>query len=487
MDNINIIKNILKVDNITEKYQKYYYLNNREYCCSDIILKPQFTNIKNYNYILPIKKLSDYYYEAHTNYYTEIYNKYKSVKFDKFINIQDNDSDLNLILFEYIKCFPKMRAIIVYPISNIHDIKNTEFFSFLNDNGIIHGIKTLYLNKKQVQGAIYQIYYDKSGFKNMKAIIGKQKKSNAYNKKNKFYIIFYELNGDISKIVGTDAPFKVHLRNMVRKHSGQPDDTKLNFFLHISDTFTETIELGGLFLNKNSLELLKYQRLDRILDKGFNKSLLLFMTYKNWLYQNIDTIDMNRFMLFSSVVLYSLGMRDISDLDLMINHIPNDPKFKQLINDTFFDENNFQLFDVSFKGLGDWIIGGKKEYLNEWFEIEYPQLFGAIDLQDIFLNPKFYYYYFGIKIISVKADIARRIKRSRPAAYADLIALMTFTEQIIDIPSLPDGYWLNQVYYKYTPDEIKKQLNTISNYLKYRYHIQLSIDEIKKILKIFSS
>jgi hypothetical protein len=143
----------------------------------------------------------------------------------------------------------------------------------------------------------------------------------------------------------------------------------------------------------------------------------------------------------------------------------------------------FESVDTHIEGRGAWTIGGEKERLFDWFNKEWPVLYGAKSMDDTVLNPMHHFYYFGIKIISMKADIKRRLKRERPAAFADLIALNKLTNANIKLEPLSKGYWKNAEYFEFTDYEIKDLYKKIVWYLRSRYSINLSIDDVKKLVK----
>jgi hypothetical protein len=175
---------------------------------------------------------------------------------------------------------------------------------------------------------------------------------------------------------------------------------------------------------------------------------------------------------------------------MIVHYLPNSENTK---TSKFFDtihmylENQktsfpFVVDGASIKGRNGWVVGGPKEYLIEWFEKDWPNMFGAPSMDDVILNPKFHYYYFGIKIVSMEGDTKRRIQRSRPAAYADLFAMRKFVLDKLEIPKVPEGYWKNHVYYKFSDTEKRELIKKIIYYLKSRYNLIVTVDEIKQIL-----
>lgn len=485
-DKKKTLQRVFQTEEININNLDYYYTDKSVYCC-DIDLKPM-TEVEDFDYLAPIRYLNNYYADNSSNFYQTLLDR--SWSFDKPFYLRDYDYDQDEILLQYSKCIKKSSLMIVWPLSKIKSVdqlKQSKFYKELEKNGDVHWIKELNLTKKQVQGVIYQVYYDKSGFKDMRAIQGKQEKSGANDPNNKFFVIMYKAK-DFNQVSGKDAPLKVKLREILRSESGESENTKPNLFLHITDNHTHVCELAQLFCNKNSMRLLQYQRLDRIFYKDFYKSIILLMTYKNWLYQNVVLADHIRFLLFSSIVIYSLGLRDINDLDLLLylgsSQKTNTEKLDDLIKKAFVDQGTkFNFVDVSYKKDGIWYAGNEVKDNQEWFETEWPNMYDAKNMDETFLNPKYHYYYFGVKIISMIADFKRRVQRARAAAYADLIALDRIIHVQIDIPPVPKTYWSAHEFKEYTEKDIYTLYKKIQWYLRKRYNLFLEIDEIKKYVK----
>lgn len=476
------IKNVgdIKKDNL-----EFYYTDIKTFCCDDD-LKPTFEKIKTHDYIEPIKKLSEYFKGTKDNYYEYLLNKYNNYKFEKPFFFSNSDYELDEIMMQYIKCFEKSSIMIVWPIANIENIKTTKFYDELSKNGTVHAVKNISLSRKQVQGCIYQIYYDKSGFKRLDAIKGKARCGRADNKRNNFHIIFYEAN-NFKELSGKDAPLKVKLRNTLKETSG--NEGKPNYYLHVTDNHTHVVELSQLFCNKNSLRMIHYQRLDRISyqERNLTPAHIYMQTYKKWLYKMIHPRDHPRFMIFSSFVLYMLGLRKFNDIDLLIHHLPEISKTKdffKIIDKYMVNEETKLIFpEATIKGKYGWKEGGKDEYLIEWREKEWPSMYGAKSIDDTYLNPRHHFYYFGLKVIGLKPFLKRRIKRARPAAYADLIAFKELIYYEVNVPPVPIGFWKNHVYYDYTNRKKNELYMKIKWYLRKRYYIDMSLEKIKKVIK----
>ena len=120
-------------------------------------------------------------------------------------------------------------------------------------------------------------------------------------------------------------------------------------------------------------------------------------------------------MLFSSIVLYLIGNREINDLDLYIDNI--EPEIAEKVKQ--FDEDEmYKYIEYSMKGNeSKWPL-----HWNSWLD-EWARKSGAKYFEEIISCQRFHFYFLGVKIISLNCDIQRRIIRNRPRATADLIAL----------------------------------------------------------------
>lgn len=450
-----IISNIFKKNDLNEKLEKYYFVNKFEYCC-DIDLKILF-EINDFDYLQPIKKLENYFKGSESNYYSNLLKTFINHKFNRPIQITNFNYELDEILLQYIKCIKNISCLLIWPIANIKDLHETEFYKFLSKNGRIHGIKQLDLTYKQIQGIIYQIYYDKSGFKNFKSIKAKQERSLANKNLNKIILIFFQAD-NFQQISGKDAPLKNHLRELLKKESGQDQNLKINFFLHATDNHTQCIELAQLFCNKNSLKLLEYQRLDQLLHKNFDKSLLMTMTFKNWLYQEIDLIDQIRFLIYNNIIWYILGLKNVNNLDLnFLNGKDIEDKIKYFLID---EKTKFPFINL--------------------LESEFDKTCGQNNIPIIdekLLNPKYHLYYFGIKIISLSQEIKRRIILNKPNGYSDLIAISKWTNHKIKLPIKKKNFCFD------INDENKTQFfDKLKSYLTKNHNINMNFD---KIIELF--
>jgi hypothetical protein len=461
-------------------------------------------NIKNcINCALPhdnMECLNKYY--KNISFYKKNITKAKEIKLPYVTNKQDDDIDF--ILLEYIKYTKNVLPIILWPTiaskTFFQDKKSKPFMDFLHKNGKILIIKLIKLTKKQAESFIFQIYSSSAHFKIYQNLLhGLKMKQFKKDTDNPLIIIFWvpKLNNKI--YFGDNNLQKKKLRNLLFKtyekelsDDYSDDEYKKKDLIHITNCELETIELAQLIFNRNSLEMMKYQRMDILIGKyrKFTKSIIILNLYKKILYLNFQLIDINRFLAFSSIVLFALGLRDINDIDAFFYHKPGfisseTDKLKYLI-DEFISENlggkKRQVIEFTVKGYGDWDFKNYKEYPHKWFEEKLPKLYGANTYENVIFNPKFHFYFLGIKCVSYQGDFARRASRNRPASIADLIAVNRMTHLKINIPKLPEKIWVNHKEITIDDKEKNNIIRKIKNYLEYRYSIFINQNEIDKLI-----
>lgn len=435
--------------------------DTKTYCCKEPQLNPLFEDIQPYDFIGPIKKLNEFFSQSlypEQNYYQYIYDKYKNtfqeIYQKKYLYIQGNGYAINELALQYTKCFPQMNLSIIF--SEIFNPKKIAEYKNLKN---IHILKKLYLNLNQVLAIINSYYSYEPSFRNYNRLLQIAKEIMKEKRIILCYVFFYLPKNNKNNLINPT-----------------------NNIYHINN-FNLMIDLAQIFFNKTSLETLKYQRLDRILRKESDPSHVMLMSYKSQLYKNFTQLEQLNFMIFSSAVLYIIGTTYSADIDFVVNEKGNSEKFKKEVLKLFESKNEFDIFDLSMRGHRGWEIGGKKEYLDQWLQYDWPNLFGAPDLTTVYFHPKYHFYYLGVKFICLEADVARRIQRMRPTSYADLISLKIFNGIIPDIPEMPDKIWFNHKEIIITKEIVINFFKKTKKYLKEWHNIDISYSEISNFIK----
>ena len=357
--------------------------------------------------------------------------------------------------------------------------------TYANDY-ILYGIKHMNIKYSMIHKIMYQLLFARMIIKT---------KNDLYDfisDKCKF------LAGYSDKMI--DITVLIVCKKDLNKKYPSCDVIENDFYAYIPKTKEEIWNCACVFLSSSTLSFLDKQNFDFFLTKDMEPSKKMFLKYKKWLNTNVTEIYQPQFMLFSSVILYLLGHRAMNDLDLYIHTIPDE--LTQKLNE--FNTNEiFKYIDFKIKGTSNW-----PPHWNTWLD-EWAQKSGAKYFEEVLGNPKYHFYFLGVKIISLECDVVRRLERNRPRAVADLIALRKRYSYRVDIPAIKpvsinyiklfdkteseiaelikQGGKLNEENREIcitTETDITKFINTVIYALHTRYRMTFSILEVKKELNM---
>jgi len=178
-------------------------------------------------------------------------------------------------------------------------------------------------------------------------------------------------------------------------------------------------------------------------------------------------------LIFSGSILEILGTTVAADLDIIAWNPDN--------KDVFLQSD----VDVSLWNGKEYITndGTAKEYTTNWFNSEYPALYGAQSMEETIFDPRFHFYWKGLKFISLDAVIKRLIKRSSPSGYVDLLILQKIGVPIPFPIAVPATAIRQGKEYNYTTNSGQQQLlKTIQFYLKSWHNQTVSTQYLQKKL-----
>jgi endonuclease/exonuclease/phosphatase family metal-dependent hydrolase len=416
------------------------------WCCNKEI-KPLFDDIDEGDYVEPLKRLNNPY----TN---------------EFITKEPNDTMMNF----YIKSMKDISIITIFPKALKQKDNMKKLIDKLKKNGTIHYTKELTVNFYTMYNIAYQLYAHERRMKLNSHIIYKLNKLgfNDVHDSHNIMVIVYNHKNESVPIKGNSSPFKIELRELFTLS----EDDSLYDFLHVNNDDNEAYEYSNIFFNENTLRFLQKQQSWKILD--MKHSIRLFNRLKEF-YHNNSLNEVENSIVFSSGILFSYGLREINDLDVIMLESKN-TTYEQIKE---FNSNNIKNkfdLDISYEK--------SPEFNEDWIKElnSRAEMCGAKDYKELILNPKYHYYFMGMKFLRLKCDIFIRFKRGRPAQITDLLVLRQ---------SHNLNYQLSIPKETKTYDESKKMdiikkvdendfLKTVKHYLDKRYYIDLSIDNIKK-------
>ena len=402
------------------------------------------------------------------------------IKNKKVINTFDDDID-NIVL-NALNYYDNLNTFVIF--GKDKSVSYKYFVDNFKEDYILYGIKHLELNASMIPKILYQLLFSRMIIKNKSDL----------NDTIKFLCNYTE------KMINITVLF-VCKRDITKKYP-KCDVIQDDLYIYIPNTKEEIWNISTIFFSSSTLKFLNIQNFDYFLTKDMEKSKSMFLKYRKWLNTNVEGKYQPQFMLFSSVILYLLGHRAMNDLDLYIHTIPTNIQERL---EEFKTNEVFNFIDFKIKNTDNW-----PNYWDTWLD-EWAQKCGAKYFEEILGNPKYHFYFLGVKIISLECDVERRLCRNRPRAFADLIALRKRYAYDVIIPRIPITSTEYNDITKKTPSEIAKLISeggilnevnkevcitrdidqvkfmsTIIYALHTRYRMTFTVDDIKRELNMLS-
>ncbi len=297
-------------------------------------------------------------------------------------------------------------------------------------------------------------------------------------------------------------------------------EDKINF--NIISKFKYNTDLVNILLGIESLNLLKYQNIDRFcqffIDPKLKKISNLIEGYINK-HNQFQWYDRDHIMIFSGMISQILGFTYTQDIDLLIvndlanfSYINDVMKILYSVSKSSYDAH-FLLRDKKWikiygkydkltkkkqrkskktkkksTNLGKSDIGNYKfkklDYQNQWLTYTLPQLAGAQDIYEVISNPKFHTHFLNIKLISVDFYLQRRLTRFSTGDIVDLLMINKLNN--VKIPRkicFPNMNVRAGQIYLYDDKLIEKYYKDIKKFMKLWHNNHISVEDLKKNIK----
>lgn len=404
------------------------------------------------------------------------------------------DDDIDQIMLHAINMYDNLNAFVIFGKN-----KNSAYKYYqteLSNDYSIYGIKYLEIKVENIIKILYQLLFPR--------IIIKNKLHFMDVIKEQYRFIWNYITNEKANIYDMDVTVLILCKRDIKKKYPSHDIVNDKYVVYIPNTKDEIQHTTGVFFCSGTLRFTEIQNFDFFLTKENIESKNMFLKFRNWVFENVEPNMQSQFMLYSSVVLYLIGHRSMNDIDIYIHTIPEELQLK--IGTLLEDDEFGEVFDISIKNPIDskrWPL-----YWDTWLDI-WAQKCGAKYFEEILANPRYHFYFLGIKVISLDCDVIRRLERGRPRAYADLISLRKRYGYRVSIPEVPDkmttyyplseisdderrdyiekGGILNELQKEIEmiiPTDINKFINTIIYALQTRYRMKFTDNEIRKELNM---
>ena len=433
-----IINNLFHIDQkkINQDHLKYYHVDKN----TDYIYTHHTTlydDIKEYDFMGPIKKLSEYFGEQ--SYYSKIlkfYNEsYKNIKepLDKQLPETFTDPlDKDLIALEYIKCRKNMFVVTVWPIVT-KNISEKEIIDILSFHGNVCYVKKLTITKKGLYNLMFWMY-DEFTYSYRHDFISKKIEYIHATSDNEIILFFLD-NVNNSHLAGQGSPAKKDIRNKLsdklKSNNLNLENVRGNDLVHINDYFYQTVQYAQMVLNENTISMLEEQSTENIALDFMSEPILKIQTYKKWCLQNLSMLQRDRLLIMGGVVLFSYGFRKSNDIDSIFVSIgentESEKKLKKLLAYNFCDKRTkFPFADIGIENSEYW--------RDSWTEknTQILSYFGIDNFIEVITDPRNHFFFQGFKCYLLKHEILRKIYRNKTHEdHSDFIILSHLYPEIV--------------------------------------------------------
>jgi hypothetical protein len=459
--------------------QQSYYFSDRFSTYNGLNPDVMFPDIAEYDYLKPIELLNEYYggETGGENFYSTIIKD--NITFDKRglhkFNYFDNDIR-DEIMLQYVKCRKDMYVITLWPLAHKLGIeKIDEFIKSLDELGITAYVKTVGINKNTIKNLMFWMYNEFTFQARLDFINSKLEYSHVTDENNAVTFIFFD-NVKKLQIAGQNSKDKKMLREKLLKILNMNDDKNIrgNDVIHINDYFYQTIEYSQMILNKNTLQLLKEQNINKLINGFFSDSNLKYQTFRNALYSNFSLLEISRIVVIGGSILYAYGIRKFTDIDAIFSSTHStETEYEKYLESVIYDNFVSKDTKISFIDL-------QKEKSQHWKESlteKNNQVFNSVNIKstiDLITNPANHLYFQGIKLYKLDAEILRKFMRIRDSNIhnknKDLMDLLM-------IINLNDGLISEFVNYSFE----NKELTINKKYEKYIGTDKMKIDNLSEL------
>lgn len=181
----------------------------------------------------------------------------------------------------------------------------------------------------------------------------------------------------------------------------------IEYAMHINDDHDETVDMGDIVFNENSIDCLRYSDPKKV------KSLANFNTLTSLIKEKLGK-SIENVVIYNSAVLSAFGIRDCSDIDFL-----HDPRVPILANMHPLLSNQNQFFKRNYVILEDFY--GKHYILEDIpdalssinLDQETPSLRKKISIDDLLYNPHYYFHFHNLKFATLEFMHYFKEKRGR--------------------------------------------------------------------------
>ena len=241
------------------------------------------------------------------------------------------------------------------------------------------------------------------------------------------------------------------------------------------------LELVLVLLGIESLNFLNHQNLDNYCsDIILNNSIDLFNNLKKFknILNKISWLERDRILVFGGLIYHFLGTLHTKDIDITIFCKNNDQKntYIEYFKDTNLDIFYFIKGDIPKTSLYYWY---------NWLFYKLPELMNVDSIYTFLINPKYHFYFMGIKCIDIFTNFQSFTnRRSNAVSINDTILLKKINNiDYYNIFCIKNFTLRSEKSRVFTEDIINRMYYNVINIMKKWWNIDISIEYLRNHFK----
>jgi len=250
-----------------------------------------------------------------------------------------------------------------------------------------------------------------------------------------------------------------------------------------------TYEMLGYLLGVNCLEILKYQRLDRVANfingsiveaKRVYEQMDMFLKFlKTHTWQERD-----RMIVMSGAVYQAIGLTYTTDIDTLVvnsNKSPEDAKKVIAKFAEYSKKNSIELDPNVLANDKNWHSGDPSydpTYKNIWLTRTLPRLSNCRDIYWLTANPECHMCCMGINYITLETNIVKNISRANGSTLSDLIMIKHLNNYDVKNLCVPNMTIRQGEIIIYDQNHMKNLQYAVKKMCKIYYGADIGMDEI---------
>lgn len=250
-----------------------------------------------------------------------------------------------------------------------------------------------------------------------------------------------------------------------------------------------TYENINLFMGIGTMDFLQHQNLTRYCQLAQSTTNTMSVnTFNNFhnLHKTLNEIQKERLLLFGTSVLTALGTTH-DNLVEMLYLVMDDEKAADInnIKEKILIDDNYRCYFINKNSIEviNPITNNNQHYMFEYFTKDWPRLVNANNIYEVYCNPQHWFHFMGMKFASAELTIQSAINKLQPESFVRLILMDKYNgysdKNKICFPNLSITKGNVTVF---NDAKVNTSLNETAHFLKILDGIDMSLDELKKIV-----